>query len=400
MSSSIALGRDAESLIGRDAAPAPPRQRAASRRRKRFGGLLLACAAPAALMSAYLYGCAADQYVTEFRFSVRHQAPLRVDSQAPPAAAAQGGSGSPLAVIVDSQIVVQYLKSRQVIDDITAAGVDLDAVYAGSDRDFLAHLRPRAPVEERQRYWRRMVDPFFDMSTGIVSVEVRAFRPADAALVASKALALAEKLVNDIAGRAHADAVAYAEREAADSGARLKAIQGALASYRNRNAVLFPEMQATADSATEGRAGDSLIEAKTTYAALLAQGTAREATRMTLLRDRIAALEAELRGVHGRQANGGADGVSLASVMSGYSALQTDEQIAAKVYERALVSLQDARNEASQQAVYLAAFVRPGVPEDSLYPVRWRALLETVLISFAAWCLLQLIYHGVRDHLD
>jgi capsular polysaccharide transport system permease protein len=397
MSSSIALGRDAESLIGRDAA-VPPRRRLA-RRGGRMSGLLLACAVPTALVAGYLYGFADDQYVTEFRFSVRRQAPLRVDSPGPSVASALGGGGSPLAVIVDSQIVVQYLKSRQVIDDIAASGVDLDAIYAGSDRDVLAHLRPKAPAEERLRYWRRMVDPFFDMSTGIVSVEVRAFRPADAALVASKALALAEKLVNDIAGRAHADALAYAEREAAASGMRLKAVQAELASYRNRNAVLFPEMQATADSVTEGRVEESLIEARTTYAAQVAQGVARDAPRMTLLRDRIAALEAELRGAHGRQANGGG-AVSLASVMSGYSALQTDEQIAAKVYERALISLQDARNEASQQAVYLAAFVRPGVPEDSRYPVRWRALLETALAGFAGWCLLKLIWHGVRDHLD
>ena len=63
-------------------------------------------------------------------------------------------------------------------------------------------------------------------------------------------------------------------------------------------------------------------------------------------------------------------------------------------------ALQDARNAAAQQSVYLAAFVRPSLPEESMYPVRWRVTLETALISFAAWCLLQLLYHGIRDHID
>jgi capsular polysaccharide transport system permease protein len=74
--------------------------------------------------------------------------------------------------------------------------------------------------------------------------------------------------------------------------------------------------------------------------------------------------------------------------------------LSAKVYERALMSLQDARNAASQQGVYLAAFVRPSLPQESMYPIRWRVMVETALLSFVGWCLLQLLYHGIRDHID
>jgi capsular polysaccharide transport system permease protein len=70
------------------------------------------------------------------------------------------------------------------------------------------------------------------------------------------------------------------------------------------------------------------------------------------------------------------------------------------VYERALYALQDAKNAAAQQSVYLDAFVRPALPQESVYPVRWRVVLETALSAFAAWCLLQLLYHGIRDHID
>jgi capsular polysaccharide transport system permease protein len=391
-------------LEGVDAAAgATSSHRRTWRRRWRMASLLLMVPLPTLLAGAYLYVCAADQYVTEFRFSVRHQAPLRMDAMSATSLVAPvNGGGAALAVINDSQIVIQYLKSRQVIDDIVAAGIDLDAIYAGDDSDFLAHLRRDASVEERLRYWRRMVDPFFDMTTGIVSVEVRAFNPADVRLVAARTLELAEKLVNEISDRAHTDVLAYAVREADASETKLRAAQAAIASYRNEHAVLFPEMQATASTTVEGMVQQSLIEAKTAFSAQLAQGVSRDTMQMRMLGNRIAAMDSELRGVHGGLARTGAGpaDVSLASVLSEYSVLKVNEEIAAKVYERALIGLQDARNAASEQAVYLAAFVQAGLPQDSLYPVRWRVLLETALISLVAWCLLQLIYHGIRDHID
>lgn len=382
---------------------APSRRRNPGRR-WRLASLLLTVGLPVVLAAGYLYGFATDQYVTEFRFSVRHEAPFRIDPVPGPAAAASlGGNSAMLAVITDSQIVIQYLKSRQIIDDLIAADVDLDAIYGREGTDFWAALRRGDSVEARQRYWRRMVDPFFDMTTGIVSVEVRAFSPADARLVAAKALQLSEKLVNDLSGRAHADLVAYAQHEADRSEVKLKAAQSAIAGYRDQHAVLFPEMQATADTTVEGQVQGSLVEAKTAYKSQIGQGVSKDAMPMRILGNRIAALETELREVHGRLARsdgGGAGDATLASVISGYNVLHLDEDIAAKVYERALIGLQDARNAASQQSVYLTAFVRPGLPQDSMYPVRWRVMLETALLSFVAWCLAQLLYHGIRDHID
>ena len=383
------------------AGPINPRRR---KRRWRMVSLLLAVVLPTALAGTYLYRYADDQYVTEFRFSVRHEAPLRMDATASSTLPASlGGSASPLAVITDSQVVIQYLESRQVIDDIAASGVDLDAIYARNDKDFLAHLQPNASAEERLRYWRRMVDPFFDMSTGIVSVQVRAFNPKDAQIVAATALRLAEKLVNNMSSRAHDDVLAYATREVGASEAKLKAAQDTIASFRNAHAVLFPEMQATADTSVEGKVWENLIEAKTAFNAQRAVGVSADTMQMRMLGNRISAMETALRDVHARMAQTGAGSISdpsLASVISEYDILRLDQDIAAKVYERALMALQDAKNAVSQQSVYLAAFVRPALPQESTYPDRWRLMTETALLSFVAWCLLQLLYHGIRDHID
>jgi capsular polysaccharide transport system permease protein len=414
MSSSVLIEEAVMSNRRRDAVPpsAVPREittdvvrtvGTARRRHRRLISFLLAIILPTALMAVYLYGFAADQYVTEFRFSVRHQAPLSLDVTAGGLMAeAPTGTAAAMAMINESQMVVQYLKSTQIIDDIIAAGIDLDAIYAGSDRDFWAHLRPAASVEERKRYWRRMVDPFFDLTTGIISVEVRAFRSLDAQRVATAALQLSEKLMNDISRRARADSLAYAAAQVDESEVKLKAAQAATAAFRNRHAVLFPELQATANTSTAGTVHQGLIEARTAYSTQMAQGMSKDTVQMATLRSRITAMETELQTLHGRLAkpeHGSTLDASLASILSEYNVLQVAEQIATKVYERSLMLLLDAKNVASQQSVYLATFVHPGLPEDTLYPLRWRVTLETALISFVAWCLLQLIYHGVRDHI-
>jgi capsular polysaccharide transport system permease protein len=396
--------RDANQSVATALKEVGPLNRRTRQRRWRKVSLLMAVLLPTALVGGYLYGYAADQYVTEFRVSVRHEAPLRMDTTATSTMSASlGGVVSPLAIITDSQIVIQYLKSRQVIDDIIASGVDLDAIYARADTDFVAHLRANGSAEERQRYWQRMVDPFFDMTTGIVSVQVRAFSPTDAKLVATTALRLAERLVNDMSTRAHDDVLAYATREVRDSEVNLKKSQDAITSYRNLHAVLFPEMQATSNTSVEGKVWENLIEAKTAFNAQLAAGVSADSIQMRMLGNRITAMQTSLREVHGRLADttsGGKGDASLASVLSQYDIIHLDQQIAAKVYERALMVLQDARNTASQQGVYLTAFVRPSLPQESMYPIRWRIMLETALLSFVAWCLLQLLYHGVRDHID
>ncbi len=383
-------------------------EKRATRRKWRFASLSLGVLLPTALVSAYLYGVADDQYVTEFRFNIQHASPMRMDGMSSGggmAAAAVGGPGgsSPLAVITDSQIVVQYLKSAQVIEDITAAGIDLNQIYSNSDRDILAHLPPSSLAEQRLRYWRRVVDPFYDMTSGIVSVEVRAFNPADAKRVANMALNLSEKLVNDISNKSRNDTLSYITKEVVSSKTKLEDAQTTIADYRNKHAVLFPEMQATADTTLGGKIQETLIEAQTAYAAQLAQGVSKDTVQMNILANRILAMRRSVQTVQDRLTQTGTTAKSeesLASVMSQYGVLHLSEEIAAKVYERALIAQQDARNAASQQGIYLAAFVRPALPQASMYPIRWRMLLETALLSFVGWCLLQLLYHGIRDHID
>jgi len=369
------------------------------RRRRRFGSFLSCVVMPVMLAAAYLYGMALDQFISEFRFTVRQQAPLRGDGTGPNPLA----GGNPLmALIVDSEVVVQYLKSRQILDDI-AERLDLERIYARPEADWWFRLRPAAPMEDRLRHWRRVVEPYFDLTSGVVTVRVHAFTPEDARQVATAALELAEKLVNDMARRSARDVLAFAESEVSAAEVRLKSVHASLAEYRNANAVLFPQLQAATTGGVEGRLRDSLGEARSAYNALLAEGVSRNAPQMRALQARIAAVEAELREVvaqMARRQDGGTANASLATVLRDYSALEAEERLASSLYERALTNLQSARALATQQLVYLNAFVRPAQPERSMYPLRWQLMLQALVICLVLWALGLLIVRGIRDQME
>lgn len=79
---------------------------------------------PIAVAAAYFFAIAADQYVAEFRFTLNAVDPPRLD---PFSLLTGNATHSPAAA--ESQILVQYLASRAVVDEIGGA-LDLRRLFS------------------------------------------------------------------------------------------------------------------------------------------------------------------------------------------------------------------------------------------------------------------------------
>ena len=90
---------------------------------------------------------------------------------------------------------------------------------------------------------------------------------------------------------------------------------------------------------------------------------------------------------------------TLSRVLGSYEQLESDRKFAEASYQLALRGLDQARANADRQRVFIASFIPPRLPEDSLYPRRWRALGTVALIAFALWAIGGLAVQSVRDHL-
>jgi capsular polysaccharide transport system permease protein len=355
---------------------------------------VLVVVAPVAVAAIYYLLIAASQYVTEFRLSLR-----TVDQPRVEALALFGGGANPTGAVSESQIVAQYIASCAIVDDLDPK-IDLRALFSVPQADWWARLSRSASIERIVRYWQNQVDPFYDQTTGTIIVRIRAFTREDALTLAQAIVGASEKLINDLSARSRQDAVGYAEAEVAAAETRLKAALAAIGAFRDRAGTIDPAKAADANATLSTKLRDDLLKANARLATMKA--VVREETpAIRVLKARIRSLEAEQRELAREMTATSAPASAapaLSQQMGSYEALEAERKFAETAYQHALEGLDHARENADRRHVYIESFVPPSLPQESLYPRRWRSLGTVALIAFAIWAIGCLAAQSIRDH--
>jgi capsular polysaccharide transport system permease protein len=358
----------------------------------RSASFILVVIVPAVLAGVYYFLIAADQYVAEFRFALRTAEPVRNEANS------FLGSTAPSPVGVDSYAVVQYIGSRDIIDDV-AKTTDLRTMFSRPEADWRARLPSPVTIEELVRYWKNQVDGFFDVSNGTVVVRVRAFAPDDAMNLAQAVLAASERLVNDLSARARRDTLQNSKKEVQRAERRLKIALARLREFRDREGIIDPRKTADATQALAGRIRDEVVRAETELATVK-HYMRGDAPSVKMLEARIQSLQTQLRSVESEVTDTERSRSEVLSrVMGLYERLESERSFAEKAYQHALEALDRARLNADRQQVYIAGFVQPSLPEEALYPRRLRAVGIVVFLCCAVWLIGAFIVQTVREHL-
>lgn len=359
----------------------------------RLLSFLVLVVVPLAAAAVYYLFIAAGQYVVEFRFGVRSVEPMPSGF-----GGLFFGSLAASPVVSDSYAVVQYIESRAIVDDL-GRRLDLTAIFARPQGDWLARLHPPVPVEELVRYWRGQVDAFYDATDHSITVRVRAFTPGDALALARGVQGAAERMVNALSARARRDTLGHAKADLRRAEARLDAVLARMRQFRDREGVIDPRQSANSTEALAARLRDALVAAKTRRA-VLRQYMAPDAPALRLLDARIRSLAEEERAVSGEITSPPQSGTpALSRLMTAYAELANRRRFAESAYQHALTALDRARRDADRQQIYLATFVAPSLPEEPLYPRRLYAIGLVFLVAFAIWAIGGLVVHSIRDHL-
>ena len=350
-------------------------------RRRRFPlglvSFLAVVLLPLALAALYYFFVAADQYVAEFRFALRSVEPGRNEANA-----IFQGSVAPSPIGVDSYAIVQYLASRDIVDDLGKT-IDLREMFSRPEADWLVRLQLPVSIEELVRYWKNQVDAFFDATNGTIVVRARAFTPEDAFKLAQGVLASSERLVNDLSARARRDTLRNSEKEVRRAERRMKTALARLREFRDREGVIDPHKTADTTQALAGRVRDELIRTDTELATLKHYMRA-DAPSIKILEARIQSLQAQRRSVESEVTDTERSRSEVLSRAMGlYERLESERAFAEKAYQHALESLDRSRMNADRQLVYIAGCVQPSLPEESLYPRRLRSVGIVLILSFA-----------------
>jgi len=353
---------------------------------------LLTVIIPTVLAILYFGFITSDVYVSESRFVVR--SPER-QTTSPLGAVLRGAGFS--QVQDDSHTVHDYILSRDALG-VLDKQLGIGRAFASKDVDRLSRfggLDPDDSFEALHRYYQGKVAVQTDTATSISTLTVRAFTAAGAQQANRLLLELSEDLVNRLNERGRSDMVKYAALEVAQAAATAKNAALALSSYRNSQSVVDPERQAGVQLQQVMKLQEELMATNVQLAQL--KSFTPQNPQISGLQLRARTLEGEISRETGKVTGAGQ---SLASKAAQYQRLVLDREFADKQLASVLISLENARNEARRQQVYLERIAQPSLPDVAQEPRRLRSVLATLILGLVAYGILTILLAGVREHRD
>lgn len=359
----------------------------------------VACVLLPTLFGAVYFGLiASDRYAAGAGFSVRSMDSSTMGSDF---LGALTGLSSVGTTTTDSYILLEYLKSRELLEELRK-DFDFQQAYGSAEIDFLYRLDTEAPIEEVVEYWDWMISTSYDNTSSILNFEVQAFSAQDAQRVADLIVGYSQRLINRLSEEARKDAVEFAKKEVASAELRLKILRQEMQEFRKTSNAIDPTASAAAQVELVAGIEKELIELRSRLGSMTTT-LDQDAPSVRQLRRQIAALEAELWqkqsevGPSGQEQ--GTVGSNLSSLLADYERLTVEQEFAQKAYAVALSSLERARVEADRQQRFLAVFRTPSTPEEAIYPKRLLNTFLVFVVALIVWGLGLLIAYSVRDHM-
>jgi capsular polysaccharide transport system permease protein len=356
--------------------------------------LLLLVVLPTALAACYFWVLAADRYQSEAHFVLR--VPGRAMVGAPTFANLVQATGITRSTD-DGYVVQEFLESRDALGWLQAHA-SIETAYAGAGRDFV--WRFPGPLwsntqEGLYRLFRRMTSTDFDSASGVTTLKVEAFAPADAQRLAASLLDAAEDLVNRLNERSRKDAVRLAEGEEARMRERALAAQAALTEFRERERLVDPNQSTLAVLETIATLAADAANVSVQIGELARASPS--APQIAGLRTRRAAIETQI-GLERQRLAG--DAKSIAPRIAEYERLMLEREFAEKALMSAMTTVASARLETLRQQIYLERVATPGRPDYPAYPKRVLWCLGIAAAGFMAWRIWRVIAADAQRHIE
>ncbi|HEX3535492.1 MAG TPA: hypothetical protein VHU15_01875 [Stellaceae bacterium] len=345
---------------------------------------------PTLIAAIYFFAIAADLYVTEVKFVVR-------GPSKPPLSAIGALLGSPAANgSEDTFAVNEFLMSRDAVHLLEQKN-NLRAMLTRPEGDLLTRFPGvqfwRTDFEALHKAYARFVSVEVDASTGIATLQIKAYRPEDAQTLGQALLSYSEQLINDLNERARQDAVGAFQREVASAERRIAQTQERLTAYRVEQKMLDPKSAAAGPLLLLSQIEGQLSNSRAQLAEVIKN--APSSPQIPLLKTRIGSLE-KLVADERAKVIGGDN--SVASTLTEYERLDMQRLLGEKLLASSVSSLESARLEAQRQQLYLETITQPNLADYPLYPRRIASFAIVVTTCLLAYGIAWVLVAGIREH--
>ncbi len=345
---------------------------------------------PFIFLSLYFGFIASDRYISEAIVTIKENSSV-------PATLDIGllGIGKPTG-LEDEQIMKAYLLSADMMDFLNEK-IDLKAHYQDSKIDWISSLPANATREEHLEYYRDHTDLYLDEVSGLLSIEVQAFKPDFARLLLNTMLQNAEQVLNRIF---HSLAVAqyeFVEEQLEKTQDSLKTAKQRLLEYQNQHQIFSPEQQGQSLTAIMDVLEAELSQEKTKLKQILGFQKANS-PQVIASKERIRALTEQINDE--KQRLTGEGDTELSDLMSQFINLQVDLEFAKDAYASALAALEQSRAETAKQMKYLVVVSKPSLAEEAKYPDRYYILVTALIVLLMLYGIARMTFSTIREHKD
>lgn len=346
---------------------------------------------PTALIAAYYYLLAADQYESEAHFVVR-------TSDAQPAA--PSGLGQALTMVGgasserDALVVADYLKSHDAVSALQSQ-IGLAQRYRRPEADIVSRLWYADPKPEQlQKYFKGKADVDVSTDTGITTLRVRSFRPNDSYQIIRELLKLGERRVNMLNRRNYANAVAMSRQRVEVAEQNLAQVQGRITQFRRAGQDFNPQVTGTSRTGMVSELQGQLAVARAQESSMAAV-LASSSPQLMVVRQRVAALSRQVAAETAKLSQGPGN---VAAGMGAYEDIKMRQEMTGKQLEIAYTALQRAQEDARRQQLFVVPVVDANMPVRALYPERAKIVITAFLALLLTYGIGWLITAGVREH--
>ena len=350
---------------------------------------LLFIMTPPLLAALYCFVLATPMYLSSARFTIRGQAEGGGSALGKLFQSSGGG-----AAFTDGFAVRDYLSSPDAMVQLDRR-IGFLARMQRPRGDLFFNLPTGEPRESQLGFYRSMVKVRYNMVESIVSLDVSAFSPDDAFVIARDLTSLAGEFSNELNRRGTEETLRVALSDVAGAEQRMSKARLSLADWRKANGSLDLEANAKMIQLFVQQTEVQLIEVNAELEQIKASQIPNN-PRRRLLEERQKTLAQQLERENGRLTS--AQNASVVNLLSEYQRLTLEQDFANKSYELTLQSLNNAQTVANMRQKFVATIVAPNLPERSSFPDPFNLITLALIAAIFSWLIGSLVYSVVREN--
>jgi len=143
----------------------------------------------------------------------------------------------------------------------------------------------------------------------------------------------------------------------------------------------------------------TLAQLETQMQTLRLQNLQPNAPAMVTLQNQVNSTKAQLAALEGSVSGNAKDGAPLSKVIAEFEQLDLERQFAQNMVTSTMAALDQARASAAAQHLYITPYVRPSLPEMSLYPRRFLAIATVASLALIVWLIGLLIGRSMLERM-